>query len=114
VRRAAGDHRRTFIPRFDPPRRLVDDVERTTFTSYRESSLAATEYRDERPLPERLADEGVPLTVVYGSEDSVVDPASAQRFLRVPGARLIELRGLGHNPHVEDPRRTTALIAALA
>jgi pimeloyl-ACP methyl ester carboxylesterase len=104
----------TFIPRFDPPQRLIDDIERTTFTSYRESSRASSDYREEQPLPQRLADEGVPLTVVYGTEDSVVDPDSAGRFRLVPGARLVEARGLGPNLHVEAPKRTAALIAAFA
>ena len=79
VRRLASDDQvraeleRAFIPRVDVPQAFVDDIRRTTFTSFRKSGLEAHDYREDRPLLQRLADAGVPLTAVDGSRDSVVD-----------------------------------------
>jgi pimeloyl-ACP methyl ester carboxylesterase len=52
----------------------------------------------------------VPLLVIFGSADDLVDPESAQGFRAVPGARIVTLDGIGHSPHVEDPRATARLI----
>jgi pimeloyl-ACP methyl ester carboxylesterase len=120
VKRLASDDQvraeleRTFIRRVDVPQALVDDIPRTTFTSFRESGREAHDYREAEPLPQRLARAGVPLTAVDGSRDRVVDPDSLQEWRAVPGARVVLLRGLGHTPQVEAPRRTAALILTFA
>jgi pimeloyl-ACP methyl ester carboxylesterase len=120
ARRLASDDQvraeleRTFIPRVDVPHAFVDDIRRTTFTSFRESGRAAYDYREAEPLPKRLARAGVPITAVDGSRDSVVDPDSLREWRAVPGARTVLLRGLGHSPQVEAPARTAGLILAFS
>jgi pimeloyl-ACP methyl ester carboxylesterase len=81
-----------------------------TYTSYDDSHRASDDYGDERGLADRLSGESVPLLVIYGSADDLVDPESAQGFRAVPGARIVTLDGIGHSPHVEDPRATARLI----
>ena len=51
------------------------------------------------------------LLVVFGSQDDLVDPQSAQGYRSVPGARVVVLDGVGHSPHVERPAATARLIA---
>ena len=103
-----------FAPGFDAPGELSRDIfERTTFNAFRDSGRAAGDYWDERPLDERLAGAGLPLTVLLGEEEGHTRE-SVRRFNRVPGARTVVLEGLDHSPQVESPGRTAPLIEAFA
>jgi pimeloyl-ACP methyl ester carboxylesterase len=99
-----------FANGFDVPDRFVDDFRDMTYTSYDDSHRASSEYNDESGLAERLADESLPLLVIFGSKDEPVDPESAQGYRTVPGARIVVLDGVGHSPHVERPEATARLI----
>jgi pimeloyl-ACP methyl ester carboxylesterase len=99
-----------FADGFDVPDEFVEDVQDMTYTSYDDSHRGADDYSDERGLADRLADETVPLLVVFGSEDELVDPDSAQGYRKVPGARIVVLDGVGHSPHVERPAATARLV----
>jgi pimeloyl-ACP methyl ester carboxylesterase len=99
-----------FADGFDVPDRFVDDFREMTYTSYDASHRGADDYSKESGLAERLAEESVPLLVVFGSDDDLVDPKSAQGYRRVPGARIVVLDGVGHSPHVERPAATARLI----
>ena len=99
-----------FADGFDVPDRFVEDFRDMTYTSYDDSHRASDDYREEVGLAERLVDESVPLLVIFGSEDEIVDPQSAEGFRKVPGARIVIVDGAGHSPHVERPRATARLI----
>jgi pimeloyl-ACP methyl ester carboxylesterase len=99
-----------FAKGFDVPDEFVEDFHDMTYTSYDDSHRGSDDYSDEQGLAERLADESVPLLVIFGSEDDLVDPKSAQGYRSVPGARIVELEGVGHSPHVERPAATARLI----
>lgn len=99
-----------FANGFDVPDRFVDDFRDMTYTSYDDSHRASSDYNDESGLAERLADESLPLLVIFGSKDELVDPESAQGYRTVPGARIVVLDGVGHSPHVERPEATARLI----
>ena len=102
----------SFIPEYDVPDELVDDIERTTFNSFRDSARQVREYWDESPLDERLADERIPLLAVFGSQE---EPGSGVgQFGRVPGSRVIVLDGLDHVPQLERPRRILPVIQGFA
>ena len=55
--------------------------------------------RDRYPLAEHLATVKVPVTVVYGSDDSIVPPAQSRAVARAAPAlrNLIEVAGADHN-----------------
>ena len=55
--------------------------------------------RDKYPLVEHLADVTVPVTVVYGSEDSIVPPDQSRAVAAAAPelSRLIEVAGVDHN-----------------
>ena len=99
-----------FADGFDVPDRFVDDFRDMTYTSYDDSRAASEDYREEQGLAERLADERVPLLVIFGAEDDIADPKSADDYRVVPGARIVLLDGAGHSPHVEKPAATARLI----
>lgn len=101
---------RTFMPEFDVPERLSDDVERTTYRSFSRAARAGVDFREERSLDDRLARAGIPLLIVTGERDSLVEPDSVERFRDVPGARIVRIPGVGHSPQVEAPGRTAELI----
>ena len=99
-----------FAPGYDVPDRFVDDLRDMTYTSYDDSHTAVDDYREESGLADRLADEDVPLLVIFGSQDDIADPESAQDYRKVPRARIVLLDGVGHSPHVEKPGATARLI----
>jgi len=99
-----------FAPGFEVPDRFVDDFNDMTYTSYDDSAAESGDYHDAGALTERLADEHVPLLVIFGSEDQLIDAKSAQGYRPVPDARIVVLDGAGHSPHVEKPAATARLI----
>jgi pimeloyl-ACP methyl ester carboxylesterase len=99
-----------FADGFEVPDQFVEDFREMTYTSYDDSHRGSADYSDHSGLAERLADESLPLLVVFGSQDDLVDPESAQGYRRVPGARIVVLDGVGHSPHVERPAATARLI----
>jgi pimeloyl-ACP methyl ester carboxylesterase len=97
---------------YDVPDQFVADVNRMTYTSYEETPDAANAFVEERPLPDRLAELGKPLLVIFGEEDDVVSPAreAAREYRRVPGAQIHLLPDVGHTPQVEAPVATARLL----
>jgi abhydrolase domain-containing protein 6 len=51
-----------------------------------------------------------PLLAIFGAEDAIVPPATAQLFMRVPGAEMVMIEGSGHSPMVEAPEKTLEAI----
>ena len=97
----------------DVPGRLYDDPKRATFNSFSGSRKGNREFRDEKPLDERLERSGIPLDVIFGSEDELVDPDAAAEW-DVPRRRYAVLKGRGHTPFVERPGQMARLIAEFA
>jgi 3-oxoadipate enol-lactonase len=63
-------------------------------------------------LSEELAPVRNPTLIVVGAEDEATPPALGRALAdRLADARLIELPGLGHCPHIQDP---DAFVAAIA
>lgn len=62
-------------------------------------------------LLSRLPRIAVPVTLIVGLNDAAVPPGTAREAAAlVPGARLVELPGLGHLAHEEDPTTIARLI----
>lgn len=99
-----------FAPGYDVPEWAVDDYYDTTMTSYRRPRQAQLDYLDERPLTERLQGTGLPLLVLFGDRDQLVNPDAASAWRGVRRARVEIVRGAGHTPIVERPERSTRLI----
>jgi magnesium chelatase accessory protein len=70
---------------------------------------------DLQPLVRDLPRLGVPLTLVVGTRDRAVRPAEARRVgALVPGAAIVNLPGLGHLAHEEQPDEVAGLIIKLS
>ncbi|MDQ3572990.1 MAG: alpha/beta fold hydrolase, partial [Actinomycetota bacterium] len=100
---------------FDRPDQLVEDYRAMTYTSFDEGPAATDEFREEAPLDDRLTRAAVPLLVIFGAEDQIIDADRAlQAYSGVPGVRTELLEGLGHAPQVEDPEAVARLLEDFA
>jgi pimeloyl-ACP methyl ester carboxylesterase len=102
-----------FAPGFEVPDAFVDDVKRMTFTSYDESPSASDDFVSEESLDERMRATGLPLLVVMGAEEQIIeDPERAleEYAATVPGAQTRLIEGAGHSPNVEKPALTAKLV----
>jgi pimeloyl-ACP methyl ester carboxylesterase len=94
------------------PDQFVADLRRMTYTSFKDVPDLMGDWVDEKSLDDRLAETGLPLLVMFGTEDEVVKPPAeaAGEFRDIPGARVVMLRGIGHTPQWEAPARSAALV----
>ena len=92
------------------PERFVQDFRRLTYSSYRSSAGSSQRFLAAKPLDERASAAGVRAMVIFGEHDRVVDPAAADAYRHVPGARIETIRGAGHSPIFERPQETARLI----
>ena len=66
-------------------------------------------------VPQDLKNLPVPITLVFASNDRTIPPARAAQAAKLaPRSRLIEMKGLGHLAHEEDPTGAAAIIAGPA
>jgi len=78
-------------------------------------ALAMMANWDLRPMESDLRRLAVPLTLVAGGKDLTIPPSQARRVQAlVPGARLVELPGLGHLAHEERPDQVAAIVLEAA
>jgi pimeloyl-ACP methyl ester carboxylesterase len=101
---------------FENPDQVVNDLEQMTYTSFDQSHGEVDDFLEELPLTDRLTTAAVPLLVIFGSEDQIVDdPAvSLETYDQVPGAITELIEGVGHSPNVEAPAETADLIEDFA
>ena len=94
---------------------IVDGYRAMTYTAFKQAHDELDAYRDEAPLDTRIASAAVPLMVLLGSDDQIVDAAIAEEeWSDVPGVRIETLPGIGHTPQIEAPEETAALIEEFA
>ncbi len=106
-----------FASGFDVPDAFVEDVKRMTFTSYDDSPTESEAFVDEMGLDQRMRRTGLPLMVLMGAEEQIIDgPAGAlAEYARtVPGAKTRLIAGSGHSPNVEKPALTAKLVLDFA
>lgn len=93
------------------PELLYEDPKRATYNSFTGSRDGNRAYRDEKPLDERLAASRIPVDVIFGSEDELVDPDGARAWNGLAKLRIAVLPGAGHSPNVERPGQMARIIA---
>ena len=94
-----------FADGVDVPDEFVDDLDGMTFSAYDKSTTEANEFVEAQPNSERIRRSGVPLLVIFGTDDEIVDPKAADAWAKdVPRARVVRLEGVGHSPLWESPR----------
>ena len=104
-----------FADDVDVPDAFVDDLDRMTFSAYDKSQSEAHDFVEDRSNSDRVKEANVPLLVIFGTEDDIVDPESADAWAKdVPRARVVKMRQVGHSPHWEQPREVANLLLDLA
>ena len=92
------------------PDAVVDHVRGMTHRAFVAAMRTPLDYLKQRNLPDRLAALGVPVLVIFGTDDKRWRSSSAAAYRAVPGARVELLPGVGHTPMMEDPQATGALL----
>lgn len=106
-----------FAPGFDVPDEFVEDVNAMTYTAYDESPSASSDYSREKPLDERMKATGLPLMVLMGAEEQIIDnprEALAEYRETLPDVQTHLIQGAGHSPNVERPAVTAKLALRFA
>jgi pimeloyl-ACP methyl ester carboxylesterase len=100
-----------FAEDVEVPDAFVEDVDGMTYSAYDKSSSEANDFVEERPNSDRIKEARVPLLVIFGTEDEIVDPEAADVWAKdVPAARVVKMRGVGHSPHWERSRQVAELL----
>jgi pimeloyl-ACP methyl ester carboxylesterase len=101
---------KAFHEGFDFPDSFVDDVKAMTYTSFAESYEGGRDFTASERLDDRIASTRLPVTVIFGADDRIVNPESADDYRDIPGAKVVVLPGIGHTPQMEAPARAAALV----
>lgn len=102
---------------YGDPDQVTDElVDRYAALNRREGNRRAAVARlraPERDDTELLATISAPTLVLWGAQDSWIQPEHAEHFAQdIPDAEVIVYEGLGHVPMEEDPVRTAADVRA--
>jgi pimeloyl-ACP methyl ester carboxylesterase len=111
IRKAA---RIGFTRPVDIPDAFVEHMLGMTHRAFVGAMRAPLNYLRQRSLPDRLAALGVPVLVIFGTDDRRWRSSSAAAYRIVPGARVELLPGVGHTPMMEDPQTTGKLLLDFA
>ena len=106
-----------FAPGYEVPDAFVEDVKRLTYTAYDSSPSGVDDFLDEESLDRRMKATGIPLMVLMGAEEQIVnDPQRAldQYATGNPGTEVHLIQGAGHSPNVEKPAQTAMLVERFA
>lgn len=100
---------------FEDPDQVVVDLHEMTYSSFVKVGRAEGDYSDSRHLDDRVGALGVPLLVIFGTEDQIYDTEAAiEPYEDVPGVQVELIEGSGHSPNVEVPEQIAPLIEAFA
>ena len=111
IRKAMG----TAVTRpVDIPGALIEATLGMTHRALAGTARGSLDYLRQRSLPDRLAALGVPVLVIFGTDDARYPSSSAAAYRAVPGARVELLPGVGHTPMLEDPQTTSTLLLEFA
>jgi pimeloyl-ACP methyl ester carboxylesterase len=96
------------------PDALVEHAQGMTYRSFTATMRAYWDYISQRSIPDRLTALGLPVLVIFGTDDRRWRSSSAAAYHDVPGARVELLPGVGHTPMMEDPQTTAKLLLDFA
>jgi pimeloyl-ACP methyl ester carboxylesterase len=98
----------------DIPDAFVEHMREITHRDFVGAMQAPLDYLEQRSLPSRLPPLGLPVLVIFGTDDQRWRSSSAVAYRAVPGARVELLPGVGHTPMMEDPQATGRLLLDFA
>lgn len=106
--------RTAFSRPVDIPDAIIEATRRMTYRALAGTARASLDYLRQRSLPDRLAALGVPVLVIFGTDDRRWRSSSAAAYRVMPDARVELLQGVGHTPMLEDPQATGTLLLDFA
>ena len=106
--------RSAFTRPVDVPGAIIEAALGMTHRALAGTARGSDDYMRQQSLPDRLAALGVPVLVIFGTEDARYPSSSAAAYRVVPGARVELLPGVGHTPMMEDPQATGTLLLEFA
>jgi pimeloyl-ACP methyl ester carboxylesterase len=106
--------RTAFTRPVDIPDAIITATLGMTHRALAGTSRASDDYLQQQSLPGRLAVLGLPVLVIFGTDDQRWRSSSATAYHAVPGARVEMLPGVGHTPMMEDPQTTGKLLLDFA
>jgi pimeloyl-ACP methyl ester carboxylesterase len=98
----------------DIPAAFVEHALAMTHRDFVGAMRGPLSYLGQRSLPDRLTGLGIPLLVIFGTDDQRWRSSLASAYQAVPGARVELLPGVGHSPMLEDPQATGKLLLDFA
>lgn len=98
----------------DIPGAIIEAALGMTHRALAGTARGSLDYMRQQSLPDWLAAPGVPVLVIFGTEDARYRSTSAAAYRVVPGARVELLPGVGHTPMLEDPQATGTLLLEFA
>ena len=98
----------------DIPGAIIEAALGMTHRALAGTARGSLDYMRQQNLPDRLAALGVPVLVIFGTEDARYPSSSAAAYRAVPGARVELLPGVGHTPMMENPQATGTLLLEFA
>jgi pimeloyl-ACP methyl ester carboxylesterase len=106
--------RTAFTRPIDIPGAIIEATLGMTHRALAATARGSLDYMRQQSLPDRLAALGLPVLVIFGTEDARYPSSSAAAYRAVPGARVELLPGVGHTPMLEDPQATGTLLLEFA
>jgi pimeloyl-ACP methyl ester carboxylesterase len=100
----------------DPNKITPELIDRYYELTLREGNRRALGARMQERLalePQRIAKIAQPTLILWGGQDRLIPPDSAERFAKdIKGSKLVMFEKLGHVPHEEDAAQTVAAVQA--
>ena len=106
--------RSAFTRPVEIPDAIIASARGMTYRAVAGTMRGSLNYLRQRSVPARLAALGLPVLVIFGTDDKRWRSSSAAAYRAVPGARVELLPGVGHTPMMEDPQTTGALLLDFA
>jgi pimeloyl-ACP methyl ester carboxylesterase len=106
--------RSAFARPADVPSAIIEATLGMTHRALAGTARGSGDYLRQQSLPARLTALGLPVLVIFGTEDARYPSSSAAAYRVVPGARVELLPGVGHTPMMEDPQTTGTLLLEFA
>jgi pimeloyl-ACP methyl ester carboxylesterase len=106
--------RTAFTRPVEVPDNVVEAVRGMDYRALTNSPRLSLAYIAQRALPDRLADLGIRLLVIFGADDRRWRSSSAQEYDIVPNGRIEMLPHIGHSPMFEAPEITIRLLLEFA
>jgi pimeloyl-ACP methyl ester carboxylesterase len=100
--------RSAFAPGVAVPDVFVEDARKLSWTTFVRATSSVDLYVEERTLAERVAALDVPVTVVFGTQDQRVAPASLRDYGE--DVEVVRIPEAGHSPIWETPDRVAAVL----